>query len=339
MPRSPRSSRLLASFALAAAAGATLPGALACNRCDLYYLPIEWHAEEVPVDADLFAVAAAKGVVVAVGEGGAIARQAGEAAWTAPASATDAALRGVEFATPEVVIAVGDGGVVVRSVDAGETWAAVDAGVEDDLAAVGCDDAGTCVAAGDGVLLVSTDAGATWAPPASAPAELGALRAVGVNTGFDEFVAVGLAGAVVISPDGQTWTAVPGASADFHAVALTASDWALGGADGPCSSWRTACSSTSRSSIGRPSPASPARARGWCAPTGSSCTGTRPGWTSPCARRRSCHPFTRSSQSATRWSWSATAAPSVACGWPRSGSATGVISNHVCKDMSERTRL
>ncbi|MCY0989369.1 hypothetical protein OV203_19675 [Nannocystis sp. ILAH1] len=232
MPRSPRSSRLLASFALAAAAGTALPGALACNRCDLYYLPIEWQAEEVPVDADLFAVAVAKGVVVAVGDGGAIARQAGEGAWTAPASATDAALRGVEFATAEVVIAVGEGGVVVRSVDAGETWAVVDAGVTDDLAAVGCHEAGTCVAAGDGVLLVSTDAGASWAPPASAPAELGALRAVGVNNGYDEFVAVGLAGAIVISPDAQTWTAVPGASADFHAVALTASDWALGGADG-----------------------------------------------------------------------------------------------------------
>lgn len=232
MPRSPRSSRLLASFALAAAAGAALPGALACNRCDLYYLPIEWQAEEVPVDADLFAVAVAKGVTVAVGDGGAIVRQAGEAAWTAPASATDAALRGVEFASAEVVIAVGDGGVVVRSVDAGETWAVVDAGVTDDLAAIGCHEEGTCVAAGDGVLLVSTDAGASWAPPASAPAELGALRAVGVNSGYDEFVAVGLAGAVVVSPDGQTWTAVPGASADFHAVGLTASDWALGGADG-----------------------------------------------------------------------------------------------------------
>lgn len=232
MPRSSRSSRLLASFALAAAAGAALPGAIACNPCDLYYQPIAWRAEAVPVDADLFAVAVAEGVVVAVGEGGAIARQAGEAAWTAPASATEAALRGVEFAAAEVVLAVGDGGVVVRSVDAGETWAVVDAGVTDDLAAVGCDDAGTCVAAGDGVLRVSTDAGASWAPPASAPAELGALRAVGVDTGFDEFVAVGLAGAVVISPDGQTWTAVPGASADFHAVGLTGSDWALGGADG-----------------------------------------------------------------------------------------------------------
>ncbi|MFZ6183772.1 WD40/YVTN/BNR-like repeat-containing protein [Nannocystis pusilla] len=232
MPRSSRSSRLLASFALAAAAGAALPGAIACNPCDLYYRPIEWRAEEVPVEADLFAVAAAEGVVVAVGEGGAIARQAGEAAWTAPASATGAALRGVEFAAAEVVVAVGDGGVVVRSVDAGETWGAVDVGVKDDLAAVGCDDAGTCVAAGDGVLLVSTDAGASWAPPVEAPAELGALRAVGVNTGFAEFVAVGLAGAVVISPDGQTWTAVPGASADFHAVAQTASNWALGGADG-----------------------------------------------------------------------------------------------------------
>ena len=235
MPRAPRSSRLLVSFALAASAGAALPGALACNRCDLYYLPVEWHAEEVPVEADLLAVAAAEGVVVAVGEGGAIVRQAGEAAWTAPASPTGAALRAVEFATPEVVIAVGDGGVVVRSVDAGATWAAVDAGVTDDLAAVGCHEAGTCVAAGDGVLRVSTDAGASWSTPASAPAELGALRAVGVNDGYDEFVAVGLAGAIVISPDGQTWTAVPGASADFHAVGLTGSDWALGGADGALS--------------------------------------------------------------------------------------------------------
>lgn len=233
MLRSVRTSCLASSLALAAAAGAALPGGVACNSCDLYYQPVVWDAQTSPVKADLFAVAAAQGVVVAVGQGGAIARQAGEAAWTAPASGTDASLRGVAFTRDETVVAVGDGGAVVRSTDAGETWAAIDAGVTDDLAGVACSTAGTCVAVGDGVLRLSTDAGATWAAPAEVPAELGALRAVGFDPGVPHaFVAVGLAGAVLLSEDGQTWTAMPGASADFDAVAPYAGRWVLAGADG-----------------------------------------------------------------------------------------------------------
>ncbi|WAS91104.1 WD40/YVTN/BNR-like repeat-containing protein [Nannocystis punicea] len=243
MPRCPKSPRCASarprvvfrfagSLALAAVVGAALPGATACTPCDLYYRPIEWREEESPVEVDLFAVAAATDVVVAVGEGGAIVRQAGGAVWTAQASETDASLRGVDFAGDEVVVAVGDGGVVVRSADAGATWAVIDAGVAVDLAGVRCD-AGTCVAVGDETLLVSTDAGASWAPPASAPVELGALRAVEVDRRASApFVAAGLEGAVLVSDDGQTWTAVPGASADFHAIARSSSDWALGGADG-----------------------------------------------------------------------------------------------------------
>ncbi|PCC68500.1 Uncharacterized protein SAMN02745121_05202 [Nannocystis exedens] len=233
MLRSARTSCLAGSLALAAAAGAALPGAVACNRCDSYYKPIVWEPEESPVEADLFAVATAQGVVVAVGEGGAIARQAGGGAWTAQASETDASLRGVDFTRGETVVAVGDGGVIVRSTDAGQTWTVIDAGVTDDLAGVACSEVGTCVAVGDGVLLLSTDAGASWAPPTDAPPELGALRAVAHEPHvIDTFIAVGLAGAVVLSEDGQTWRAVPGASADFHAIALYASDWVLGGADG-----------------------------------------------------------------------------------------------------------
>ncbi|WP_434426028.1 WD40/YVTN/BNR-like repeat-containing protein [Nannocystis pusilla] len=200
MLRSARTSCLAGSLALAAAAGAALPGAVACSACDLYYQPIVWDAQASPVKADLFAVAAAQGLVVAVGEGGSIARQAGEAAWTAPASPTDASLRGVAFTRDETVVAVGDGGAVVRSTDAGETWAVIDAGVTDDLAGVTCSDVGTCVAVGDGVLRLSTDAGASWAPPAEVPAELGALRTVAFDpTVFQAFIAVGLAGAVVLS--------------------------------------------------------------------------------------------------------------------------------------------
>ncbi|MFZ6179183.1 WD40/YVTN/BNR-like repeat-containing protein [Nannocystis pusilla] len=233
MLRSARTSCLAGSLALAAAAGAALPGAVACNACDLYYQPVVWAAQVSPVEADLFAVAAAQGVVVAVGAGGAIARQAGEAAWTAPASATDASLRGVAFTRDETVVAVGDGGVVVRSTDAGETWAVIDAGVTDDLVGVTCSEEGTCVAVGDGVLRLSTDAGASWGQPAEVPAELGDLRAVAFDPSVpNAFIAVGLDGAVVLSEDGQTWTAMPGASADFQALATHAGRWVLAGADG-----------------------------------------------------------------------------------------------------------
>lgn len=229
----PRVSRLMLPLALASAAAGALSGTTACSRCDLYYRPVELTVAESPVEADLFAVTAAKGVALAVGDGGAIVRQANDGEWTAQASGATVALRGVDFAGPEVAVAVGDDGMIVRSLDAGASWSAVDAGIAVDLAGVRCDDEGTCVAVGDDTLLVSDDAGETWAPPASAPAEIGALRAVEIDARtLKPFIAVGLAGAILVSADAQTWTALPGASADFHAVALDGSDWVVGGAEG-----------------------------------------------------------------------------------------------------------
>ncbi|MDC0672568.1 WD40/YVTN/BNR-like repeat-containing protein [Nannocystis radixulma] len=227
-----RDRTLALTLALAAGAAAALPGSTACSRCDLYYYPLELSLEESPVDADLFAVAAAQEVALAVGDGGTILRRI-DGVWTAQASGTEAALRGVEVTGAGVALAVGDGGTILRSADAGVTWSAVDAGVTAGLAAVRCRKDGTCVAVGDDTLLVSLDAGATWATPGDAPPEPGALRAVGIDRWtFHSFIAVGLAGAIVVSDDGRTWTSVPGSTTDYAAVASDSNDWVLAGADG-----------------------------------------------------------------------------------------------------------
>ncbi|MBZ5711891.1 WD40/YVTN/BNR-like repeat-containing protein [Nannocystis pusilla] len=231
-PRSPLRSTATLTLALASGAAAALPGSTACSRCDLYYYPLELSLEESPVDVDLFAVAAAKEVALAVGESGTILRRF-DSAWTAQTSGTEAALRGVEVTGSGVALAVGDGGTILRSADAGVTWAAVDAGVTAGLAAVRCRKDGTCVAVGDDTLLVSLDVGATWATPGAAPPEPGALRAVAIDPwAYHSFIAVGLAGTVVISDDGRTWTSVPGSTADYAAVTGSGSDWALAGAGG-----------------------------------------------------------------------------------------------------------
>jgi hypothetical protein len=227
-----RDRALALTLALASGAAAALPGSTACSRCDLYYHPLELSLEESPVDVDLFAVAAAKEVALAVGDGGTILRRI-DGVWTAQASGTEAALRGVDVTGSGVALAVGDGGTILRSADAGVTWSAVDAGVTAGLAAVRCRKDGTCVAVGDDTLLVSLDAGATWATPGDAPPEPGALRAVGIDAWTSHsFIAVGLAGAIVISDDGRTWTGVPGSTTDYAAVTGSGSDWALAGPGG-----------------------------------------------------------------------------------------------------------
>jgi photosystem II stability/assembly factor-like uncharacterized protein len=164
----------------------------------------------------------------------------------------------------------GDGGLLLTTEDGGGTWRTVDAHVTADLRAVALVDEARVLVAGDGVLLGSDDAGVTWravpAPAVSwtalaavrpsgvallttaegdlyrldgslvrvAEQPAGPLRAVAVSPSGDVAMAVGEAGAMLLSTDGgRTWRDRPsGTTRALHGVWLVGEDRVLAVGEG-----------------------------------------------------------------------------------------------------------
>jgi len=159
-----------------------------------------WTAATSGVTANLNAIVAS-GVLVVVGDGGAIVTSSDTVTWTAKTSGTTVRLNGVMFGQGAYV-AVGDGGTILRSTDA-TTWTAVTSGTTSNLYGVQLLGATMVAVGAGGTLLKSTDGGATWtAGTSGTTAALYGMVVTATRT-----VIVGDGGTILTSTDLTTWTA------------------------------------------------------------------------------------------------------------------------------------
>lgn len=179
-----------------------------------------WTAATTGSSANVNALAASAGAVVAVGDSGYIGTSSGGATWSTQTSNTTNALRAVAFAplvngsSTSYWIAVGDAGTLLKSTDA-STWSVVSSGTAQNLTGVAVlpvTNSSTSVttyilaAVGDaGTLLVSTDHGATWSA-ASTVSPATSLNFVSVAAGKGLIMAVDASGNVYSSTNGSSWT-------------------------------------------------------------------------------------------------------------------------------------
>jgi photosystem II stability/assembly factor-like uncharacterized protein len=124
-----------------------------------------------------------------------------------------ALVKGIDLPTSSVVVAVGEGGAIARSDDAGLTWRMQTSGVTHDLWAVHFWSADSGLAVGDeGTILTTYDAGATWTPRESGMDKGGARFLFGVTSIGTRLVAVGgeegsYSSVILTSTDrGATWS-------------------------------------------------------------------------------------------------------------------------------------
>jgi hypothetical protein len=159
-----------------------------------------WTTKTSGTVADLYALASpGNGSLVAVGAGGTIIFSTDGTTWTTPTSATTKNLYGAAYGVGKYV-AVGAAGTVVTSVD-GVTWTSVAVNTTNDLRAVAL-----------GVLVITTGTGAT-----------------AVTTTTNIFVATGVAGTLLTSADGLTWTLqAPFSTGTINAVAFSSQFVAVG---------------------------------------------------------------------------------------------------------------
>lgn len=165
--------------------------------------------------ADLNAVWYATLGFVAAGADGTILYSADGTTWTAPTSGTTATLYGGTSVGGGGYIAVGAAGTLVGSSD-GQSWSLVSSGTTQDLHGATFGN-GRYVAVGANGAIVTTGDGVTWgAVPSGSATDLRGVAYAGLLTTIDDvtvvthrYVAVGLAGTVLTSGDGQTWTVQP----------------------------------------------------------------------------------------------------------------------------------
>lgn len=179
-----------------------------------------WTAASTGSSANVNALAASTGGVVAVGDAGYIATSSDAITWSSQTSNTANALRAVAFAplvngtATSYWIAVGDAGTILKSTD-GRTWSVVSSGTSQNLQGVAVlpvTNSSTSitsyilVAVGDAAtVLVSSDHGGTWSAASSvSPAQAGGFVSVAAGKGL--FMAVDAAGGAYTSQDGASWT-------------------------------------------------------------------------------------------------------------------------------------
>lgn len=121
--------------------------------------------------------------------------------------------------SPRTFVMVGAGGLIVRSDVGFQNWSPVTSGTANTLRA-GAGVTGVAIAVGDtGTIRRSTDDGATWAA-ATTPAA-GVNHLYGAAFGASAFVAVGAAGTIVSSTDGNVFTSrTSGATETLRALAF-----------------------------------------------------------------------------------------------------------------------
>ena len=162
--------------------------------------------------ANLYSVAYAQNLYVAVGDGGRIFTSTNATDWTAQTSGVSTTLSAVT-AAPNGFVAAGSSGAIVSSPD-GTSWTVRSSGITTTLngAAFG---AGRFVLVGNnGAILQSAD-GATWTTAAS-----GVTATLITTRWFDNigFLAAGNSGTMLSSTDGVTWQQVETGTGNFIAT-------------------------------------------------------------------------------------------------------------------------
>ncbi|HWI63255.1 MAG TPA: hypothetical protein VNT75_15560, partial [Symbiobacteriaceae bacterium] len=199
----------------------------ACSKPAPPTLPWE-RISPLPTDADLHALAAARGRTVAAGEGGTILTSTDGETWTLRPTGTTDDLFGVT-AAPAGWVAVGDG-AILTSPDA-VTWTPRTGAANKDLRAVACGPQ-TCVAVGDKGAAVAEKPSGKWAPVAMGTEN--DLLSVAYANG--KFIATGARGTALASADGQAWTPLKpplpeppqGFYNDLVSVMFTQDTWVIG---------------------------------------------------------------------------------------------------------------
>ncbi len=168
----------------------------------------QWSEEWTGPRAQLHALSGevGSGVYVA-GSGGTLLYSKDGWAFTAQASGTTQALRGIAALSPRHVVAVGDGGTILVTEDAGKRWRKVDAGLTEDLHDVRALEGKRLIAVGGrGVALLSKDGAKTWERlDTGVTRDLRRVRAITAQQLF----AVGEQGTLVMSADGgASWSAL-----------------------------------------------------------------------------------------------------------------------------------
>lgn len=219
MSKPVRISALLVTAALLTACAGPAPPTLKWER-----------VAPLPTDADLNALASARGLTVAAGEGGTILTTTDGRTWSLRPTDTAADLYAVA-AAPAGFVAAGDG-VILTSTD-GITWTARTGAAGRHLRAAACGPQ-TCVAVGEGGVALTGKLTGKWA--AVTVGTTNDLNAIAYSKG--RFVAVGAKGAAFASADGRAWTPVqmplPEAPRGFYndltAITVVQDQWVANGA-------------------------------------------------------------------------------------------------------------
>lgn len=154
---------------------------------------------------------------VAVGDGGAIYRNAGDGVtgtWESETSGTTENLYAITYLNSQF-IALGANGTLLTSGD-GVTWTAQTSNTNSTLRSVAYGNS-TYVAVGDAGTIISSSDGTTWAVQATATTE--SLDSVCYGPDL-QFIAVGTTGTIAYSTTGAdgSWTTANAGSVDLHAI-------------------------------------------------------------------------------------------------------------------------
>lgn len=203
---------------------------------------VTWTTKSTGTTADLYALTTpGSGAFVAVGAAGTTVYSADGNTWGTPVVAGNRALYAVSYGVGRYV-AVGAAGTIVTSTD-GTTWVAATSGTSNDLRGVGygalLTTTGTGAAAVTSTtnIFVATGVAGTILTSAdgltwTVRTPLSATTMNAVTFG-GQFVAVGNAGSIYTSLDGATWTRqTSGTSNDLTALARTTSGYVAVGAQG-----------------------------------------------------------------------------------------------------------
>ncbi len=211
-----------------------------------------WVAQPSPASGALSSVTFSSGLFVAAGAGGDVLTSPDGGVWTVRRSGEPERLWCVVPKTTGFV-AAGSGGVIVQSTD-GLSWSAQTLEGDPLLRAIVQAGAGLLALSEDGGLWASTN-GSSWTQSSSGG--VADLSAVAVGGASDPFVAVGMNGTVLISPDGFHWSPAPAPTgADLEGIAYGAFQYVAVGSGGAIytsangTAWTAVTSGTTKALLG-----------------------------------------------------------------------------------------
>jgi hypothetical protein len=191
--------------------------------------------------ADLNAVISGGLGLAAVGAAGTVVFSTDTLAWTTKTSGTVADLYALASPGTGALVAVGAGGTVIATVD-GTTWTTSTSATTKNLYAAAYGISRYVAVGAEGTVVTSTD-GATWQlVPVNTPNDLRAVAlgvistttgsgTTAVTTTASIFVAMGVAGTLLTSSDGLTWTVqTPMSTNTINAVVYSSQFVAVGNA-------------------------------------------------------------------------------------------------------------